>query len=66
MELACIYGRYGYRKVTQLLNNEGIQVGKDKVFNIWQEEGLKVRQKQPKRAKLWLEDDSYIRKDQKI
>ena len=62
VELACVYGRYGYRKITQMLNNEGIKVGKDKVYYIWPREGLKVPQKQPKRARLWLGDGSYIRK----
>lgn len=56
------YGRYGYRQVTGLLNMEGWDVGKDRVFSIWQREGLKVPQKQPKRARLWLADGSCIRK----
>lgn len=42
IELAKEYGRYGYRKVTDLLNMEGIDVGKDRVYTIWREEGLKV------------------------
>ena len=41
---------------------EGWQVGKDAVYTIWREEGLKVPQKQPKRARLWLTDGSCIRK----
>ena len=53
IELSTIYGRYGYRKITSLLNNEGTIVGKDKVFTIWQQEGLKVPQKQPKRGRIW-------------
>jgi putative transposase len=56
------YGRYGYRQVTGLLNLEGWDVGKDRVYTIWREEGLKVPQKQPKRARLWLTDGSCIRK----
>lgn len=61
IELASQYGRYGYRPVTDLLNSEGWSVGKDRVFSIWQREGLKVPQKQPKRARLWLVDGSCIR-----
>src|SRR5690606_6897 len=61
IELAAEYGRYGYRQVTDLLNLEGWNVGKDRVFSIWQREGLKVPQKQPKRARLWLADGSCIR-----
>ena len=50
IELASEYGRYGYRQVTDLLQMEGWVVGKDRVFSIWQREGLKVPQKQPKRS----------------
>jgi len=59
--LASEYGRYGYRQVTNLLNMEGFDVGKDRVFSIWQREGLKVPQKPPKRSRLWLVDGSCIR-----
>ena len=48
--LASEYGRYGYRPVTDLLKMEGWEVGKDAVYTIWREEGLKVPQKQPKRV----------------
>ena len=55
------YGRYGYRQVTGILNMEGWDVGKDRVFSIWQQEGLRVPQKQPKRARIWKSDGSCIR-----
>lgn len=42
IELASQYGRYGYRQVTNLLNQEGFDVGKDRVYTIWRREGLKV------------------------
>ncbi len=61
VEIATEYGRYGYRQVTGMLNVEGWDVGKDRVYSIWREEGLKVPQKQPKRARLWLNDGSCIR-----
>lgn len=61
VELATQYGRYGYKTVTGLLNMEGWDVGKDRVYTIWREEGLKVPQKQPKRRRLWLNDGSSIR-----
>jgi transposase InsO family protein len=61
VELASEYGRYGYRQVTDLLQMEGWAVGKDRVYSIWQREGLKVPQKQPKRSRLWLADGSLIR-----
>ena len=59
--LASEYGRYGYRRVTALLNDSGIEVGKDRVQRIWRREGLKVPKKQPKRGRLWLNDGSCIR-----
>jgi putative transposase len=47
--------------VTALLNESGIEVGKDRVQRIWRREGLKVPKKQPKRSRLWLNDGSCIR-----
>jgi putative transposase len=62
VKLACKYGRYGYRRVTSLLNNnEGWRVNHKRVERIWREEGLKVPKKQPKRSRLWLNDGSCIR-----
>lgn len=60
--LAKNYGRYGYRRITALLNNEGFRVNKKKVYRIWREEGLKVPMKQPKKKRLWFNDGSCIRK----
>lgn len=60
--LAKEYGRYGYRTVTDLLRREGWDVGKDRVYRIWRQEGLQVPQKQPKRARLWLATGSCVRK----
>lgn len=59
--LASEYGRYGYRRVTAMMNDTGMVVGKDRVQRIWRREGLKVPQKQPKRSRLWLNDGSRIR-----
>ena len=56
IELASKYGRYGYRRVTALLRNQGWIVNHKRVEWIWREEGLKVPQKQPKRGRLWLND----------
>ena len=55
--------------MTALLKDSGIEVGKDRVqlptklrfAAIWRREGLKVPKKQPKRARLWLNDGSCIR-----
>jgi putative transposase len=59
--LAGQYGRYGYRRVTALLNQAGWPVGKDRVQRIWRREGLKVPQKQHPRRRLWLTDGSCVR-----
>jgi Transposase and inactivated derivatives len=61
IELACNYGRYGYRRITALLRAEGWCVNHKRVERLWREEGLKVPQKQPKRRRLWLNDGSCIR-----
>jgi putative transposase len=60
--LATRYGRYGYRRITALLQHEhGWRVNHKRVERIWRREGLKVPQKQPKRGRLWLNDGSCIR-----
>jgi putative transposase len=61
IELATKYGRYGYRRITALLNQESWQVNHKRVERIWRREGLKVPKKQPKRGRLWLNDGSCIR-----
>jgi transposase InsO family protein len=59
--LATKYGRYGYRRITALLRQEGWQVNHKRVERIWRREGLKVPKKQPKRGRLWLNDGSCTR-----
>ena len=61
IELASQYGRYGYRRITAILRQDGWQVNYKRVERIWRKEGLKVPQKQPKRKRLWLNDGSCIR-----
>jgi len=61
IELATRYGRYGYRRITAMLRQEGWLVNHKKVERIWRRQGLKVPQKQPKRGRLWLNDGSCIR-----
>ena len=62
VELARQYGRYGYRKIAELLRSTAGWVVNDKrVERIWRREGLKVPSKQPKRGRLWLADGSCIR-----
>ena len=55
------YGRYGYRRITALLRQQGWKVNHKRVERIWKREALKVPQKQPKRGRLWMTDGSSIR-----
>ena len=63
ISLAAKYGRYGYRRITVLLQRPPFnwRVNHKRVERIWRREGLKVPQKQPKRRRLWLNDGSCIR-----
>jgi len=61
VSLASRYGRYGYRRITAMLNRDGWRVNHKRVERIWRKERLKVPQKQPKRGRLWLNDGSCIR-----
>ena len=61
VELACEYGRYGYRRITTILGWEGWRVNHKRIERLWKREGLKVPSKQPKRRRLWLHDGSCIR-----
>ena len=59
--LAERFGRYGYRRITALLRDDGWHVNEKRVYRIWRREGLKVPMKQPKRGRLWLNDGSCVR-----
>jgi transposase InsO family protein len=61
IRLARVYGRYGCRRITALLRQEGWQVNHKRVERIWRQEGLKVPRKQSKRGRLWFNDGSYVR-----
>jgi len=61
IELVTQYGRYGYRRITAMLRQEGWQVNHKRVERIWRREGLKVPKKQSKRGRLWINDGSCIR-----
>ena len=55
------YGRYGYKRITALLQAGGWQVNHKRVERIWRQEGLKVPKQQKKRGRLYLNDGSCIR-----
>ena len=59
--LASKYGRYGYKRITALLNQDGWKVNHKRVARIWREEGLKVPAKQLKKARLWLGNGDCVR-----
>ena len=59
--LATEYGRYGYRRITAMLQAAGWAVNVKRVERIWRQEGLKVPGKQPKKGRLWLNDGSCVR-----
>ena len=61
IRLATKYGRYGYRRITRMLNRSGWGVNHKRIERIWRQEGLKVPKKQPKRGRLWLNDGSCVR-----
>ena len=61
VRLASQYGRYGYRRITALLQHAGWRVGKDRVERIWRREGLKIPKRQKPRGRLWLNDGSCVR-----
>ncbi len=61
VQLASQYGKYGYRRITALLQAEGWPVNHKRIERLWRQEGLKVSQKQPKRRRLWLNDGSCVR-----
>ena len=61
VELARTYGRYGYRRIHEMLKTAGWDVNVKRVARIWRREGLKVPMKQPKRGRLWMNDGSCVR-----
>jgi putative transposase len=61
VRLARECGRYGYRRVTALLKQNGWWINHKRVERIWHEEGLKVPQKQPRRGRLWLGNGLCVR-----
>ena len=61
IQFASQYGRYGYRRITALLQRVGWKVGKDRVERIWRREGLKVPQKQKPHSRLGFNDGSCVR-----
>ena len=61
IRLAKQYGRYGYRKVGELLRAEGRHVNHKKLERLWREEGLQLPHRHKRRKRLYHHDASVIR-----
>lgn len=61
IRLAKQYGRYCYRKVTELLRVEGWPINHKKIERLWAEEGLQLPRRHKKRKRLYHKDSSIIR-----
>ena len=61
IRLAKQCGRYGYRRIAELLRIEGWRVNHKKVERLWREEGLKLPERHKKRRQLYRKDSSVIR-----
>jgi len=51
-KLAIRHSRYGYRRITVLLQREGIRINKKRVHRLWKSEGLGLPRKKPKRRRI--------------
>ena len=54
LEVSLKYNRYGYRKITSYLENEGLKRGFELVRRIRKEEGLQVSKKRVRRKRIWI------------
>ena len=61
IRLAKQYGRYGYRKICELLEIEGRLINHKKVERIWREEGLQLPAGHKRCKRLYHHDASIIR-----
>jgi putative transposase len=50
IELARQYGRYGYRKIAELVRQAGWTINDKRVERIWRREGLRVHRSNPSAA----------------
>ena len=54
--------RYGYRRIWALLRKAGWPVNRKRIYRLWRQEGLKVPQKQHKKRRLGMSDNSCVRR----
>jgi transposase InsO family protein len=60
--LSRAHPRYGYRRITALLREEGWHVNRKRVQRLWREHGLKVPQKQRKKRRLGCSANGIARR----
>ncbi len=51
-QLAIRNGRYGYRRITALLQREGLKINRKRVQRIWKAEGLSLPLRRPRRRRV--------------
>ena len=61
-ELVRRHPRYGYRRITALLRDEGWQVNRKRIHRLWRKEGLKVPKKQRKKRRLGSSENGCARR----
>ncbi len=62
LELVRPQPRYGYRRITALLRQEGWAVNRKRIYRLWRPEGLKVPQKQRKKRRLGHSANGILRR----
>ena len=62
LELVAQFPRFGYRRITRLLRNNGWRVNAKRIYRLWRQEGLKVPQKRQKRRRLGSSMGGIVRR----
>ena len=62
LELVAAHPRYGYRRITRLLRDEGWKVNRKRIYRLWRQEGLKVPKKQRKKRRLGSSANGVVRR----
>ena len=60
--LALAWPRFGYRRITALLRNEGWRVNVKRVHRLWKAAGLQIRKKQRKRRRMGTGENACHRR----
>lgn len=62
LELVGEFPRYGYRRITRLLRQEGWRVNFKRIHRLWKQQGLKVPVKKAKKRRLGTSDGGVTRR----